>query len=80
MSGPSRHQEAIITPGAAKTTTPVSVDAPIIERRYAELDHLTVAFETFPVDVDAAPWFAGLRGRPRRPRCSSPMPSRSRER
>ncbi|MGW0035239.1 cupin domain-containing protein [Gordonia sp. NPDC003376] len=47
-------------PSANKATTPVTVDAPNIEGRYAELDDLTVAFETFPVDVDAAPYFAGL--------------------
>jgi len=41
-------------------TTPVAVDAPEIEGRYAPLDNYTVSFETLKVDVDPAPLFAGL--------------------
>lgn len=47
-------------PSAARMTTPVAVDAPEIEGRYAPLDDYTVSFETFRVDVDPAPLFAGL--------------------
>lgn len=47
-------------PSAARMTTPVAVDAPEIEGRYAPLDTYTVSFETFRVDVDPAPFFTGL--------------------
>ena len=47
-------------PKANSSTTPVAVDAPEIEGRYAELDEYTVGFETFRQDVDPAPLFAGL--------------------
>jgi hypothetical protein len=55
-------------PSASKMTTPVTVDFPQIEGRYAELGGYTVAFETFPCDVDPAPLFAGLPG----DRCQCP--------
>jgi hypothetical protein len=41
-------------------TTPVAVDLPVIEGRYAEAGEYTIGFETFPQDVDPAPLFAGL--------------------
>lgn len=47
-------------PSANKMTTPVAVDLPVIQGRYAELDSFTVGFETFPEDVDPAPLFTGL--------------------
>ena len=47
-------------PSARRTTTPVSVDEPQIEGRYAELGPYTIAFETFREDADPAPFFAGL--------------------
>jgi hypothetical protein len=47
-------------PSASKMTTPVAVDLPQIEGRYAELGGYTVGFETFHHDVDSAPFFAGL--------------------
>ena len=47
-------------PSANKMTTPVSVDLPVIQGRYADLDGYTVAFESYPEDVDPAPLFAGL--------------------
>ena len=47
-------------PGANKMTTAVAVDLPVIEGRYAEAGDYTIGFETFPQDVDPAPFFAGL--------------------
>jgi hypothetical protein len=47
-------------PSANKMTTPVAVDLPQIQGRYADLDGYTVAFETFTEDVDPAPLFKGL--------------------
>ena len=47
-------------PSANKMTTPVAVDAPEIEARYAALDDYTVGFESYPRDVDPARYFAGL--------------------
>jgi hypothetical protein len=47
-------------PSANKLTTPVSVDLPVVQGRYAELGGYTVGFETFPEDVDPAPFFVGL--------------------
>lgn len=47
-------------PSASKMTTPVAVDLPQIEGRYAELGGYTVGFETFPEEGDPAPFFAGL--------------------
>lgn len=45
---------------ANQATTPITVDAPEIEGRYAHLDGYTVGFETFKVDADPAPLFIGL--------------------
>jgi hypothetical protein len=47
-------------PKANSATSPVAVDTPEIEGRYATLDDYTVSFETFRQDVDPAPFFAGL--------------------
>jgi hypothetical protein len=49
-------------PSASRTTTPVAIDLEMIEGRYAELGDLTVGFETFKQDLDAAPYFRGLAG------------------
>lgn len=49
-------------PSASRSTTPVGIDLPIVEGRYAELDDHTVAFETFKQDVDVTPYFRGLPG------------------
>src|SRR3954465_10879195 len=53
-----REEEAM--PSANKMTTPVAVDLPEIQGRYAELDGYTVGFESYPEDVDPAPLFRGL--------------------
>lgn len=45
---------------ANKMTTPIGVDLPEIQGRYAALDGYTVGFETYPADVDPAPLFQGL--------------------
>lgn len=55
-------------PSANKMTTPLSVDLPEIQGRYAELDGYTVGFESYPEDVDPAPLFTGLPG----DRCQCP--------
>lgn len=47
-------------PSANRISTPVAMDEPVIEARYAGLDHYTVAFEHYPQDIDPAPFFAGL--------------------
>ncbi len=47
-------------PSANKMTTPVAVDMPEIQGRYAELDGYTVGFESYPEDVDPARLFHGL--------------------
>ncbi len=47
-------------PSANKMTTPVMVDLPEIQGRYAELDDYTVGFESYTEDVDPAPLFRGL--------------------
>ncbi len=47
-------------PGANKMTTPIAVDLPQIQARYADLDGYTVGFESYPEDVDPAPLFRGL--------------------
>ena len=47
-------------PSANKMTTPVAVDLPEIQGRYADLDGYTVGFESYPEDVDPAPFFRGL--------------------
>jgi hypothetical protein len=55
-------------PRANKMTTPLSVDLPVLQGRYAELDDYTVGFESYPGDVDPAPLFVGLPD----DRCQSP--------
>ncbi len=47
-------------PSANKMSTPVSVDLPVLQGRYAELDGYTVGFETYPEDVDPGALFVGL--------------------
>src|SRR4051812_7692838 len=47
-------------PSAAKLTTPLAVDLPEIQGRYADLDGYTVGFETYPDNLDPAPLFKGL--------------------
>jgi hypothetical protein len=47
-------------PSANKMTTPVAVDLPQIQGRYAELDGYTVGFESYPEYVDPGPLFQGL--------------------
>lgn len=49
-------------PSASRLTTPVAIDEPPVEGRYAALDDYTVSFETFKQDVDPAPFFVGLPG------------------
>ena len=49
-------------PSANRLSTPVAVDAPEIEGRYADLDGHTVGFETFKIDTDPARYFVGLPG------------------
>jgi len=49
-------------PSASRSTTPVGIDLPVVEGRYAELDDHTVSFETFKEDLDVAPYFRGLPG------------------
>jgi hypothetical protein len=51
-----------IMPSANRMTTPVTVDEPQIEGRYAALGGYTVSFEAFRQDADPAPYFAGLPG------------------
>lgn len=55
-------------PSANESTTPIAVDIPEMVARYAQLEDYTVGFESFPVDVDPAPMFAGLPG----DRCQCP--------
>ena len=47
-------------PSANRASTPIAVDAEMIEGRYAPLDGCTVSFETFKQDFDPAPFFVGL--------------------
>jgi hypothetical protein len=47
-------------PRTSKSDALVTLDEPVIEARYAELDGYTVAFETHKADVDPAPLFQGL--------------------
>ncbi len=49
-------------PSANRMTTPVVVDEARIEGRHASLGDYTVSFETFRLDADPAPYFAGLPG------------------
>ena len=43
-------------------TTPVAIDLDVVEGRYAEIDDLTVSFESFKQDLDVTPYFRGLPG------------------
>jgi hypothetical protein len=45
---------------SSKADAAVGVDEPVIEGRYAELEDLTVGFETHKADLDPAPLFHGL--------------------
>jgi hypothetical protein len=49
-------------PSASRATTPVAIDLEVVEGRYAEIDDLTVSFETFKQDLDVTPYFQGLPG------------------
>jgi len=55
-------------PSARKMTTPIALSDELIEGRYARLGDFTVGFESFPADVDAGRFFAGLP----EDRCSCP--------
>jgi hypothetical protein len=47
-------------PSASRLATPVAVDEPFIEGRYAPVGDYTVSFETYKRDLDLAPYFIGL--------------------
>jgi hypothetical protein len=47
-------------PSASRAATPVTMDDPLIEARYASLGDYKIAFETYRQDVDPAPFFVGL--------------------
>ena len=47
-------------PRTSKTDAPITLDLPVIEGRYVELDGYTVGFETHKADIDPAPLFRGL--------------------
>ena len=47
-------------PSANRPATPVAVDEPPVEGRYALLDDYMVGFESFKRDADPAPYFVGL--------------------
>ena len=47
-------------PRSSKADAAVGIDEPSIEGRYAELDDLTVGFETYREDMDPAEVFRGL--------------------
>ena len=47
-------------PSASRLATPVAVDEPFIEGRYAPVGDYTVSFETYKRDLDLAPFFIGL--------------------
>ena len=47
-------------PSSTRLSTPIAVDEPAIEGRYSQVGDYTVAFETYRLDVDPAPLFAGL--------------------
>ena len=47
---------------SSRADAAVGVDEPVIEGRYAELEDLTVGFETHKADLDPAPLFLGLPG------------------
>jgi hypothetical protein len=47
-------------PRTSKSEAPIAVAEEQVEGRYVELGPYTVAYETFPRDVDPAPLFAAL--------------------
>ena len=47
-------------PRTRKDEAPLLVDDPQIQGRYVELGETTVSYETFPQDVDPAPFYRGL--------------------
>jgi hypothetical protein len=47
-------------PSANLAATPVAVEIPELTGRYAAVGDYTVAFESFPRDVDPARYFVGL--------------------
>ena len=47
-------------PRTRKDEVAISVDVPVLQGRYAELDEFTVSFETFPQDADATAVYRGL--------------------
>jgi hypothetical protein len=47
-------------PRTRKDETPILLDEPQVEGRYAELGDTTVGFETFHRDADPSPLFRGL--------------------
>ena len=47
-------------PSADKMTTPVAVDLPEFQGRYADLDTYSVGFESYPESSDPAALFRGL--------------------
>jgi len=55
-------------PRTRKDEAPISVNEPVIEGRYVELDEFTVSFEAFPIASDPSPLFVGLPG----DRCQCP--------
>ncbi|MER5638974.1 hypothetical protein ABT095_18665 [Kitasatospora sp. NPDC002227] len=55
-------------PRSSKAEAPLTLDEPVIEGRYAELDGYTVGFESHKADMDPGALFAGLPG----DRCQSP--------
>jgi hypothetical protein len=47
-------------PRTSKSEAPLSINEPVLEARYVELDAYTVAFETQKAEFDPAPLFRGL--------------------
>lgn len=47
-------------PSANQATTPVAVEIPELTAGYAAVGDYTVGFESYPQDVDPAPFFVGL--------------------
>lgn len=55
-------------PSANKMTTPVVIDLPVVEARYAQLGDFVLGYESFKSDLDTAALFIGLPG----DRCQCP--------